>query len=100
MKTPLLLAAALAGALSLPARGEDTPPPSTELVGSVMIEWTIANCGADGINPIMLAVSAMVLNGTPPERVEPIRQLFRQGVSDNYPDTEAACADLRGRMPQ
>lgn len=97
---PIRAAAALVAAgLALVAQPAAAAPPQN-LASAIMVEWTLANCRADRVPAILVAMSGMVIDATPKEEAERMRVAMREGVKENYPNVEAACAEMLGLIAQ
>jgi hypothetical protein len=98
MNPPLSLAAAAAiGMLSAPAGAQGANPGDDQAVAA-MIEWTVANCGMDGMSPMHVMMAQMIANGTDPAEMDRVREMVRDRIGGQFETTEAACADLKSHF--
>lgn len=72
--------------------------PSDDQAVAAMIEWTVANCGMDGMSPMHLGMAQVIANGTDPAEMDRVRELVRDRIGAQFETTEAACADLKGHF--
>jgi hypothetical protein len=78
--------------------GEKVAP---ELTRALIVEWTFANCPDLNINPALVALAAMMLNGRADRaEVTRAREAIREGFNANYPSIKAGCADMAKRIPK
>jgi hypothetical protein len=83
-----------AGALVL-ASGADAQQPDEDQAVAAMIEWTVANCGMDGISPMHVMMAQMIANGTDSAEMAQVRETVRERIGEQFETTEEACVDLK-----
>lgn len=86
-----------AGAIVL-ASGAAAQQPGDDQAVAAMIEWTVANCGMDGMSPMHLMMAQMITNGTDPAEMDRVREMVRDRIGEQFETTEAACVDLKGHF--
>lgn len=86
-----------AGAFVL-ASGADAQQPDEDQAVSAMIEWTVANCGMDGISPMHLMMAQMIADGTDPAEMAQVREKVRARIGEQFETIEEACVDLKGHF--
>ena len=86
-----------AGAIVL-ASGAAAQQPGDDQAVAAMIEWTVANCGMDGMSPMHLMIAQMITNGTDPAEMDRVREMVRDRIGAQFETTEAACVDLKGHF--
>ena len=86
-----------AGAIVL-ASGAAAQQPGDDQAVAAMIEWTVANCGMDGMSPMHLMMAQMITNGTDPAEMDRGREMVRDRIGEQFETTEAACVDLKGHF--
>ncbi len=94
-----IVAIPLALALCAPAMAA-TDPGAENRQRAALVEWTLANCDADSVPAVAVALSAMIANGSTPEQMAETRAWLRDRISENYSDTPAACADILATFAQ
>jgi hypothetical protein len=82
------MAAALVCLAALPIFAE------SKLPTAVMVEWTVGNCGREGIPSDFILTSLRELTDAPQDEVEATRVLIRQRIARQYPSVAAACAHM------
>lgn len=86
-----------AGVIALGSAAAAQQPGDDQAVAA-MIEWTVANCGMDGMSPMHLMMAQMITNGTDPAEMDRVREMVRDRIGEQFETTEAACVDLKGHF--
>jgi hypothetical protein len=90
--------AILAAAAIVGAGVAEAQQPGDDQAVAAMIEWTVANCGMDGMSPMHVMMAQMIANGTDPAEMDRVREMVRDRIGGQFETTEAACADLKGHF--
>lgn len=90
--------AILAAAAIVATGGAQAQQPGDDQAVAAMIEWTVANCGMDGMSPMHLMMAQMITNGTDPAEMDRVREMVRDRIGEQFETTEAACVDLKGHF--
>jgi hypothetical protein len=80
------------------ATGATAQEPGNDQAVAAMIEWTVANCGMDGMSPMHVMMAQMIANGTDPAEMDRVRDVVREKIVGHFETTEAACVDLKGHF--
>ena len=94
-----ILAVVAALMASVPATAA-TDPGTDNRQRAALVEWTVANCDADSLPAMYVAMGAMIANGSTPEQMAEARDWIRAKISETYADTPAACAAIVASFKQ
>lgn len=68
-----------AGAIVL--AGGAAQQPGDDQAVAAMSEWTVANCGMDGMSPMHLMMAQTINNGTDPAEMDWLREMVRDRIA-------------------